>query len=757
MAAREELFRFFRFVFLAVLCTAPGITVTASGAVTQSFRVVILGSSTAAGAGASPLDSSWVNRYARYLTTVFSAPDVVNLAVGGQTTFNIMPTDFAPPSPWNVAKYYPKPLHNITRALQLYPNLIIINLPTNDCVDDIPVDRQIANYDRILQDANSAGIPVWIATSQPRNLDQAHRTLLQQLRSAIMNRYGGRAIDFWTGLADASGFILPQYNADGTHLNNAGHQVLFGRVVNAIPFQPPLTATPNAVDFGSVRLGATDTRTVTLANSASSAIIVDAIKTAHWLFDLDRSSAVVPPYGSIDIHVTYAPQSYWFRRDTLLIRSTTGGASLQIPLIGVSPAPTVDASPGDLDFGMAALQTSRVLTVTLGTSSVNDASVDSVSFSRPGFSITPAYGMITASSPLTLSVTFAPGSFGEYTDTLRIRGGFHNSDLFVPVRGQSPAPSFVLSRDQVAFPWMRKGATAVQRVMLQNGGSHPLTVLSFSAKTRHFSVPTATPALVNGADSMAFEIRFQPDTTGEMRDTIAVVTNAGVKTVVVSGTTPVPVLVASTAALEFGTVAAGTTLWRSVALRVKPYADTLRVRIDSVRVRRAGFTIDGPGSPATLTQSDSIVVRVGFSPVHQLVYRDTLRIYNSTYYSIVDVPLSGACNASSTSIQAATEIPDRTLLLQNYPNPFNPSTTIRYNVPGEKNGSGVSGLGSGHVRLAVYDLLGQEVAVLVDGVKTPGRYSVEFSVAGSGLPSGVYYYRLVSGQTRDVKTMLLVR
>jgi hypothetical protein len=80
---------------------------------------------------------------------------------------------------------------------------------------------------------------------------------------------------------------------------------------------------------------------------------------------------------------------------------------------------------------------------------------------------------------------------------------------------------------------------------------------------------------------------------------------------------------------------------------------------------------------------------------------------------------------------AASAAPYRYQLQQNYPNPFNPSTTI---------GFGVSGPGSSPVRLIVFDLLGREVAVLVNEKKEAGNYSVQFD--GAGLASGVYLYRL---------------
>jgi hypothetical protein len=90
-------------------------------------------------------------------------------------------------------------------------------------------------------------------------------------------------------------------------------------------------------------------------------------------------------------------------------------------------------------------------------------------------------------------------------------------------------------------------------------------------------------------------------------------------------------------------------------------------------------------------------------------------------------------------------------LEQNYPNPFNPATVIRYAIPG----AGGWGLGTSRVRLVVYDLLGQEVAVLVDENKAPGNYEVTFN--GAGLASGMYLYRLTADNFVQTRAMLLLR
>ena len=201
--------------------------------------MVVLGSSTAEGANASPLSSSWVNQYAAHLATVIPGSEVVNLAIGGYLTFNIMPTGNIPPSPWNSPGFQPVSGNNITAALAQNPDLIIINLPTNDCDLHVPIDLQLENYTAIVGAAAAQGVPVWISTPQPRNNDPLGLQLLRGMFSSTYEVFPERTIDFWTGLADADGRILPAYNSDGTHLNNAGHAILYDRARATIVTSPP--------------------------------------------------------------------------------------------------------------------------------------------------------------------------------------------------------------------------------------------------------------------------------------------------------------------------------------------------------------------------------------------------------------------------------------------------------------------------------------------------------------------------------------
>jgi Secretion system C-terminal sorting domain len=100
--------------------------------------------------------------------------------------------------------------------------------------------------------------------------------------------------------------------------------------------------------------------------------------------------------------------------------------------------------------------------------------------------------------------------------------------------------------------------------------------------------------------------------------------------------------------------------------------------------------------------------------------------------------------AHFTSVESSENIPITFNLFQNYPNPFNPSTTINFVIPQ-----------SSFVNLKVYDVLGKEVATLIDEYKQAGKYETEFNAAN--LPSGVYFYKLQAGSFISTKKMILLK
>ena len=134
-------------------------------------------------------------------------------------------------------------------------------------------------------------------------------------------------------------------------------------------------------------------------------------------------------------------------------------------------------------------------------------------------------------------------------------------------------------------------------------------------------------------------------------------------------------------------------------------------------------------------------------PLYHFGQDSMMRGYNKG----VSFPSPGVWPVAQTNIDIATgveiynsEIPTIYSLNQNYPNPFNPSTTITYSLPSE-----------GFVTIKVYDILGNEVETIVNETQNAGNYSVLFDA--SKLSSGIYLYKLSSGNFEQVRKLMLLK
>ena len=193
----------------------------------QSPLVVILGSSTASGWGASDYKHAWAGLFSSYLNN----GKVINLAKGGYTTYHILPSyaDHQSSRPESDT------LRNITAALKMHPTLLMISMTTNDVNNGYNVDEVIANLNAVRAMALANGVRHFvITTSHPRKVNAAITKKYIEQRDRVMAIFKDEAVNFFDPVADADNFFRQELlSTDGIHPNDQGHAILFDQIKTA--------------------------------------------------------------------------------------------------------------------------------------------------------------------------------------------------------------------------------------------------------------------------------------------------------------------------------------------------------------------------------------------------------------------------------------------------------------------------------------------------------------------------------------------
>ncbi len=202
----------------------------------QDKLLGILGSSTAAGVGASVYDSSWVGRVdSFYRVTNNVINSTVNLAISGGTPYIAMPDGYVPPA----GRPNPNVTHNITKIMTYNPDVLIISFVSNGYSSYSFAEIKFT-LETIRNIALDAGKTVFVTTSQPRtDFGTAARQKLKDVKDSIVKWFGVFSINFYDSIVDPITLgIKAEYNSgDNIHLNDAGHAVLFRQVISKDIFE----------------------------------------------------------------------------------------------------------------------------------------------------------------------------------------------------------------------------------------------------------------------------------------------------------------------------------------------------------------------------------------------------------------------------------------------------------------------------------------------------------------------------------------
>jgi len=212
---------------LLSMCAATALA-CAGGSATPArpmVAVAVLGSSTAFGTGASTSSNRWVERVRAAAATACPQLVITNLAVGGTTTLDGLPASpgFTPL----------RPNTNLDTALALRPALVLVEYPSNDAANLIPLAETLANHVTLRDGIRAAGALDIIIGPFPRGFTvPAQVALMTGLRDQLPAVGAPRYIALWADLAFSDTLVNSPYAyGDGVHLSDAGHALIASKVL----------------------------------------------------------------------------------------------------------------------------------------------------------------------------------------------------------------------------------------------------------------------------------------------------------------------------------------------------------------------------------------------------------------------------------------------------------------------------------------------------------------------------------------------
>ncbi|HZE85075.1 MAG TPA: GDSL-type esterase/lipase family protein [Puia sp.] len=244
-----------------LIALAACLALPASGISQQKITIVALGSSTTFGLGASTFDSSWVGR-----TRIFFGKrglkvvdTIYDLGQSGASTYAGMPDGFIPPG-----DSLDRSAHgfNITAAMALQPDIVIINYPSNDVNYGIPMATFLSDLRTMSNIVTSAGKICLVSTTQPRSFpNHVLKELLKEGRDSVLMEFGGSSLNFYDQLVKPDGslelnpVLMSPGSPDTVHPDDAGHallaQVVKNTLLGIIPLPLLLTDFSGTITYGS--------------------------------------------------------------------------------------------------------------------------------------------------------------------------------------------------------------------------------------------------------------------------------------------------------------------------------------------------------------------------------------------------------------------------------------------------------------------------------------------------------------------------
>lgn len=590
---------------------------------------------------------------------------------------------------------------------------------------------------------------------------------------------GAYALDLQASLSDENGAALPATTKNGALT-----------VKGAAPAAAALILSATSLAFSDTKIGATSRKTLTLTNTGAASLNVTNITVTGAgasQYGVTPKQFAVPAKGSKAVTVSFAPTTAGAKSASLSIAHSAAGSPASVTLSGKGVAASaLTLSVASLTFDDTKVGSTSRKTVTLtntGAAALNVTNITVAGTGASQFGVTPKQFALPAKGTKTVTVTFTPTMAGAKSASLSVAHNGTGSPATVALSGKGVAAAApTLSASSLTFDDTKVGATTSKSVTLTNPGTASLNVSGVTLTGIDASQFTVSPTRVTLAakGKQNLTVTFAPTAAGAKSAALSIAYDGSGSPVPVSlsgkGTEPQPEGLQVSVGTGAGSPGSSVTVPIAVntakgiaggdlTLSYNAQALTAREVKAANLLTSAGIALIpnlGTAGQVKVAMAGAAGIASGSGALLQVTFEVLASATPGTYdlgleamlwdengMALPATVVKGAIAVKARSGKPATQVVPVFTLSSSYPNPFNSTTLVPYQAGGQA-----------HIRLAIHDLLGQEVRLLVDQVQGAGTYQVVWDgkdEQGQPVSSGVYLYRLVSQERVETRRMLLLK
>ena len=438
-----------------------------------------------------------------------------------------------------------------------------------------------------------------------------------------------------------------------------------------------LAASPGSLTFGSVGVGQSQAKAVTLSNSGGTSVTVSQASVSSGAFSISGLTlpVTIDAGQSAAFNVVFAPKSAGAINGSVTLNGVssltmkskkhsagaqdTAPASLALSVSGDGITPgQLTAAPASVSFGNVTTGSTQSQTVTLTNSGGTSASISQASVTGAGLSISGLTLPLSlgAGQSASFQLTFSPTSAGTVSGGLTITSTANNANLSMAVTGTGVAPgALVLNPGNVSFGSVTVGSSQSQPVTITNSGGSSVTITKATAAGAGFSINgLPTPLTLTPGQSSSFTVAFAPQAAGSATGSVAFTSNLAAVSLGLTGTgQAVGTLGANPASVAFGSVQVGNNQAQTITLT---NSGSSSVTISQVSASGSGFSLSGISTPLTLGAGSSTTFTATFNPNAAGAVTGSVAITSTASNPSLNVGLSGTGVTAATLAASPTSI-----------------------------------------------------------------------------------------------------